>query len=239
MDRGLYTAATGMLAEMDRMNAISNNLANLSTPGYKSDYVDQGQFAQLLWNNRANGGQIGTWDIGPVTKQTASLSQGEVAPTSNQLDMAINGEGFFTVRTPGGIAYTRNGAFSVNGAGELVTGQGYQVLGTNGQPLKVNGGDFTVSSDGRITNQDGGNIGQMAIVNLNNPRKTDASLWAGQPAGTAAGLVQQSALEASNTDPIRSIIDMTVSQRAFDSGQKILRAIDDSLSLAAAVAKVN
>ena len=79
----------------------------------------------------------------------------------------------------------------------------------------------------------------MAIVNLNNPRKTDASLWAGQPAGTAAGLVQQSALEASNTDPIRSIIDMTVSQRAFDSGQKILRAIDDSLSLAAAVAKVN
>lgn len=239
MDRGLYTAATGMLAEMDRMNAISNNLANLSTPGYKADYIDQGQFARLLWNNRSTGQQIGYWDIGPVTEAVVSDAQGPVTPTNSQLDMAINGPGFFAVRTPQGVRYTRNGSFILNAQGELCTSQGYQVLTQNGQPLRVGGGDFRVSPEGFV--EVGGNqIGQIGLFNLNNPQKVDGSLWTGAPAGRPGeSSITQSALEGSNTNPIQAVIDMTVSQRAFDSGQRVLRAIDDSLSLAARVAQVN
>ena len=238
MDRGLYTAATGMLAEMDRMNAISNNLANLSTPGYKADFVDQSRFSRLLWNNRSSGQNIGNWDVGPVTEAIVGLSQGAITPTDSQLDLAINGTGFFAVRTPAGVRYTRDGAFSSNAQGELVTSQGYQVLGTNNQPLRVGGGDFRVSAEGLVT-AGGRNVGQLAIVGLNNPAKVDGSIWTGQPTGQTEASVTQSALESSNTDAIRSIIDMTVSQRAFDSGQRVLRAIDDSLQLAARVAQVN
>lgn len=238
MDRGLYTAATGMLAEMDRMNAISNNLANLSTPGYKSDYIDQGTFARLLWSNRGNGQNIGTWDIGPGTEAVVSLSQGAITPTTSQLDLAINGEGFFAVRTPQGVRYTRNGSFARNADGELVTSQGYQVLGANGQPLRVGGGDFRVSPEGFVTVGDQ-QVGQIAVFNLNNPQKIDGSLWNGQPAGRPAEtLVVQSALESSNVNSIQQVTDMIVSQRAFDSGQRVLRAIDDSLQLAARVASV-
>lgn len=237
MDRGLYTAATGMLAEMDRMNAISNNLANLSTPGYKSDYIEQGTFARLLWDNRSTGGNIGTWDIGPGTEAVTSLAQGAITPTNSQLDLAINGDGFFAVETPQGIRYTRNGSFARNADGELVTGQGFRVLGTDNQPLQIGGGDFRVTPDGVITAGER-QVGQLAIVNLNNAEKLDGSLWVGQAAGQAAGQVTQSALESSNVNPIQAIVDMTVSQRAFDSGQRVLRAIDDSLQLAARVASV-
>lgn len=238
MDRGLYTAATGMLAEMDRMNAISNNLANMTTPGYKADYIDQGTFAKVLWSNRSTGQPIGTWDVGPGTEAITSLNQGAITPTNSQLDLAINGNGFFAVQTPQGIRYTRNGAFARNAAGELVTGQGYQVLGTNNQPLRVGGGDFRVSPEGFITSGDRA-VGQIAILNVNNPQKVDGSLWTGNAAGQADGTITQSAIESSNVNAIQAVIDMTVSQRAFDSGQRVLRAIDDSLQLAARVASVN
>lgn len=238
MDRGLYTAATGMLAEMDRMNAISNNLANMTTPGYKADYIDQGAFARVLWSNRSTGQNIGTWDVGPGTEAITSLSQGAITPTNSQLDLAINGNGFFAVQTPQGIRYTRNGAFARNAEGELVTGQGYQVLGTNNQPLRVGGGDFRVSPEGFVTAGDRA-VGQIAILNVNNPQKVDGSLWTGNAAGQADGTITQSAIESSNVNAIQAVIDMTVSQRAFDSGQRVLRAIDDSLQLAARVASVN
>ena len=240
MDRGLYVAATGMLAEMDRQNNLSNNLANLSTPGYKADYTTQRQFAQLLWNNRSNGQDIGAWGVGPVTSSVSNMNQGALQQTGNKYDLAIEGNGFFEVRTPQGVRYTRNGAFTVNAQGNLVNAQGYQVLSTTGAALKVGGGNnFQVNTDGNVF-RDGVLVGRIAVVNLNNPQKVDGSLWNGQAGGQAAGsLVRQSQLEDSNTNPINTIVEITASQRAFDAGQRVLRSIDDNLAIAAKIAQVS
>jgi len=240
MDRGLYVAAGGMLAEMDRQNNLSNNLANLSTPGYKSDYTTQRDFASLLWNNRSTGSQIGTWSAGPVTQSQSDFTQGSLSMTGNKYDLALEGNGFFQVRTPQGIAYTRNGGFTVDSRGQLVTAQNYQVLGTNGQPIIVGGANkFSVDTNG-VVMRDGVRAGQLNIVNLTNPTKVDASLWSGTPAGRSANtIVHQNYLEDSNTDAVRTITDITVSQRAFDAGQRVLRTIDDTLSIAAKIAQVS
>ena len=240
MDRGLYVAATGMLAEMDRENNLSNNLANLSTPGYKADYTSQRQFAQLLWNNRSSGAGIGTWGLGPVTSSVSNLEQGALQQTGNKYDLGIEGAGFFEVRTPQGVRFTRNGAFTVNAQGELVTAQGAQVLSTTGTALRVGGGNnFQVDSSG-VVFRDGTRVGQLAVVNVTNPQKVDGSLWNGQAAGQAAGsLVRQSQLEESNTNAITTITEITASQRAFDAGQRVLRSIDDNLAIAAKIAQVS
>lgn len=239
MDRGLYVAATGMLAEMDRQNNLSNNLANLTTPGYKADYTTQRQFAQLLWNNRSSGEGIGVWGLGPATSAVSNMQQGSLQQTGNKYDLAIEGEGFFQVRTPQGIRYTRNGSFTVNSQGNLVTAQGYQVLSTTGGPLRVGGANnFQVNTDGSVF-RDGVRVGQIAVVNVNNPQKLDGSLWTGQAAGQAQGsLVRQSQLEESNTNPITTITEITASQRAFEAGQRVLRSIDDNLAVAAKIAQV-
>jgi len=240
MDRGLYVAAGGMLAEMDRQNNLSNNLANLNTPGYKTDYTEQYGFANLLWNNRSTGAQIGTWQVGPVVQGKTSLTQGSLQVTGNKYDLGIEGDGFFQVRTPQGIRFTRNGAFTVNNQGQLATPENFTVLGRDGQPIKVGGANkFQINTNGDVI-RDGVLVGTIALVNVNNPQKVDGSLWSGQAAGVSAGtLVRQGQLENSNTDPIKTITDMTVSQRAFDAGQRVLRTIDDTLAVAAKIAQIN
>lgn len=240
MDRGLYVAAGGMLAEMDRQNNLSNNLANLNTPGYKTDYTEQSSFANLLWNNRTNGNQIGLWQVGPVVQGKTSLTQGALQQTGNKYDLAIEGNGFFQVQTPQGTRFTRNGAFTVNNQGQLVTPENFAVLSTQGQPLRVGGANkFQINANGDVI-RDGVNIGRIAVVQVNNPQKVDGSLWTGQAAGPAAGsLIRQGQLENSNTDPIKTITDMTVSQRVFDAGQRVLRTIDDTLAVAAKIGQVS
>jgi flagellar basal-body rod protein FlgG len=136
MDRGLYLAASGMLAEQVRQNQIANDLANASTPGYKADRTTQQSFGSMLLANSQTGQVIGSQTTAvQVTGEVTDWTAEPVKDTGEPLDFAIVGDGFFALQTANGTRYTRNGQFTANAQGQLVTAGGDRVLGRNGQPL--------------------------------------------------------------------------------------------------------
>ena len=220
MERGLYIAASGMLAEQVRQDQIANDLANAATPGYKADRTSQAGFGELLLANSATGATVGPQG----TAVTVSAVETDFTPkpakdTGEPLDFAIVGEGFFAVQTDRGTRYTRNGQFTADPQGRLVTAQGDPVLGRGGKPL-------TVGRDGRVDPR------LLEVVGLRNPRKDGDSLVVGTPGGTAGGQARAGALETSGADAARSMVDMIASMRAFEAGQKVIQTIDETLGKA-------
>ena len=224
MDRGLYLAASGMLAEQQRQNQIANDLANSSTAGYKAERTTQQSFGQMLLTNSVTGQQIGnvTTAVG-VTNTVTDWTPQPLKDTGEPLDFAINGDGFFAVKTAEGTRYTRNGQFSADANGQLTTLQGDLLLGRDNQPIKL-GDDGKV--DPRLLN----------VVLLNNPEKEGNNYITGTPgtvAGQTAGQVRSGALEGSGADPAQSMVDMMASMRAYEAGQKVIQTIDETLGKAA------
>ena len=222
MQRGLYIAASGMIAEQTRQDLIANDLANATTPGYKSDRATQRAFDEVLLQNTQTGQAIGPLGQGvAIDRQGTDWSPTALKPTDEPLDFAIQGEGFFAVRGAEGVQYTRNGRFSAGADGTLTTATGETVLGRDGQALRV-GQDGTV--DPR----------RLGVVLLDAPRKAGEGMVTGQVAGQGApDAVRSGALEASGSDPARAMVDMIASMRAFEAGQRVIRTIDDTLQKAA------
>jgi flagellar basal-body rod protein FlgG len=221
MERGLYIAASGMLAEQVRQDQIANDLANAATPGYKADRTSQAGFGELLLANSATGATVGPQGTAvQVSAVETDFTPKPAKDTGEPLDFAIVGEGFFAVQTANGTRYTRNGQFTADAQGRLVTAQGDPVLGRGGRAL-------TVGADGRVDPRN------LEVVALRNPRKDGDSLVTGTPGGTAAGQVRAGALEASGADAARSMVDMIASMRAFEAGQKVIQTIDETLGKAA------
>ena len=221
MERGLYIAASGMLAEQVRQDQIANDLANAATPGYKSDRTAQSGFGELLLANGATGQVVGPQGTAvQVSAVETDFTPKPSRETGEPLDFAIAGEGFFAVQTGRGVRYTRNGQFTADARGRLVTAQGDPVLGRGGRPL-------TVGRDGRVDPR------ALKVVNLGDPRKDGDSLVAGTPAGNAGGQVRAGALEASGADAARSMVDMIASLRSFEAGQRVITTIDETLGRAA------
>jgi flagellar basal-body rod protein FlgF len=220
MDRGLYIAASGMLAEQIRQEQIANDLANAATPGYKGDRTAQRSFGDLLLANSTSGAAVGRQSTAvQVDAIETDFSPRPARETGEALDFAIAGEGFFAVQTAQGVRYTRNGQFSLDAQARLVTAQGDPVLDRNGRPV--------VAADGKVDPR------VIGVVALTNPRKEGDSLVSGTPAGAAAGTVRSGALESSGADAARSMVDMIASMRAFEAGQKVIQAIDETLGQAA------
>ena len=221
MERGLYIAASGMLAEQRRQDQIANDLANAATAGYKSDRSTQRSFGEMLLANNRSGQAIGALGLGVQVDETVTDWTPQPArQTDEPLDFAIQGEGFFAVRTGEGIFYTRNGQFTLSPQGILTTARGDIVLGQNGAPIQV-------GRDGKV---DGNAVG---VFNVANPRKVGDNLVQGNAAGQATGQVQQGFLEGSGADPARSMVNMIASFRSFEAGQKVIRTLDETLALAA------
>jgi flagellar basal-body rod protein FlgG len=224
MDRGLYIAASGMLAEQVRQDQIANDLANASTAGYKADRTTQQSFGSLLLTNSATGGTIGTATTAvQVTGTVTDFTPQALKDTGEPLDFAINGEGFFAVQTAQGTRYTRNGEFAADAQGRLTTPSGNLVLGRNNGPI-------TVGADGKVDPR------LLNVVLLQNPRKAGDNLVTGTPgnaAGLLAGQVRAGALEGSGADPTQAMVDMIASMRAYESGQKVIQTIDETLGKAA------
>jgi flagellar basal-body rod protein FlgF len=219
MDRGLYIAASGMLAEQIRQDQIANDLANASTPGYKADRTSQHTFNDLLLQNSATGATVGAQSTAvQVDKIVTDFSAKPARDTGEPLDFAIVGEGFFAVQTAQGTRYTRNGQFSLDTQGRLVTAQGDPVLDSAGRPITSK----TEAVDPR----------RLGVFNLTNPRKQGDSLVTGTPAGAGPGTVRSGALEGSGADAARSMVDMISSMRAFEAGQKVIQTIDETLGKA-------
>jgi flagellar basal-body rod protein FlgF len=217
MERGLYIAASGMVAEQMRQDQIANDLANASTPGYKADRVTQRAFADLLLSNTATGQAVGGLTTGVAAdRMVTDVSPQPLRDTGEPLDLAIAGEGWFGVQTAQGTRYTRNGQFTAAGDGTLTDQLGNPVLGRNGQPVKVDG-------SGQVTARD---VGVFALAD---PAKQGENLFAGTAGGQAAGAVRSGALEGSGVDPARTMVDMIASFRAFEAGQKVIQTIDETL----------
>jgi flagellar basal-body rod protein FlgF len=231
MDRGLYIAASGMLAEQTRQDQIANDLANASTPGYKPDSSAQSSFGNMLLENTATGQTIGELGLGArISATVTDLSPAPLKQTGEPLDLGLDGQGFFSVQTPAGTRYTRDGQLSQDATGRLETATGYPVLDTNGQPIKVgNPSNVTIAPDGTVTS-DGKRVAQLAVVSLTNPVKQGDTLFAGTPGARPAGTaVQQGALESSGIDATTAMMQMLTSLRSYQSDQQAVQAIDDTL----------
>jgi flagellar basal-body rod protein FlgF len=217
MERGLYIAASGMVAEQMRQDQIANDLANSSTPGYKADRVTQRAFADLLLSNTATGQAIGALTPGVAAdRMVTDTSPQPVRDTGEPLDLAIVGDGWFAVQTPQGTRYTRNGQFSGAADGTLTDQLGNRVLGRGGQPVKLDANGHVNASD-------------VGVFALTDPAKQGDNLFDGTASGQAGGTVRTGALEGSGVDPARTMVDMIASFRAFEAGQKVIQTIDESL----------
>ena len=252
MIRGMYAATAGMMTMLSRVQTISNNLANVNTPGFREDTLRITSFPQQLMARLFNGGNpqlIGASINGVVNESVATrFTQGSLRQTEGQLDMAINGDGFFAVQTTQGVRYTRDGSFRRDGNNQLVTAQGDLVLSAQGTPITVPPGAISVSPEGQLrvtpltTNGQTGPIdqpvAQIGVYTVAEPgqlRKTSGNLFEdptglAQPAAQgAAGLstVHQGFLESSNVDPTRAMADMMVAQRSYEASAQMLKLQDD------------
>jgi flagellar basal-body rod protein FlgF len=222
MDVGLYIAASGMLAEQVRQDQLSNDLANSSTPGYKPDTATQRSFGDLLLANTATGQVIGPLSTGvTISGIVTDLTPVALKQTGQPLDFGISGSGFFAVRTTAGVRYTRDGQFSSSAQGLLVDAQGNQVLGQGGAPIRV-------SAKGTVA------ASALGVFNLTGATKQGYNLFTGTAAGKATGTVRQGELEQSGVDPIQTMVEMIASLRAYESGQKAIQSIDETLQQSAA-----
>ena len=179
MIRGLYTGASGMVAQMHRMDAISNNLANVDLNGYKRDMAVHKAFPELLLRRMNDEGvykfPFGSVDTTPIVGRLGTgtelneiytvFSQGALKGTENPFDLALEGKGFLSVDTPEGERYTRNGAFVLNDDGYLVTKSGDFVLGENG-PVKVKKNNFVIDQDGVIYQNSSFSDDERRLVSL-------------------------------------------------------------------------
>jgi flagellar basal-body rod protein FlgG len=217
MERGLYIAASGMLAEMARQDQLANDLANASTPGYKADRVAQRAFGDLLLSNTKDGGTIGRLGQGSaIDKDVTDLRPQALRDTGEPLDLAIQGDGWFGVQTKQGVRYTRNGAFTADAKGNLVDQLGNQVLGVGNKPIAV-------ANDGTIDPT------KVAVFNVRNPAKQGDSYFTGTASGSATGEVKTGSLEGSGVDPARAMVDLMGSMRAMEAAQRAITTIDSTL----------
>lgn len=257
MDKTLMTAATGLSAQQRFVEIISNNLANVNTTGFKKI---RPEFQDLMYetirpagNTQRTGAEApnevqigGGTELVATTKQ---FSQGDIKPTNNPLDMAINGEGFFIIRRPDNtFAYTRDGSFQLDKNGQIVTSQGYPL--DPGITIPSEAVEVKLSRDGVITMRTSGEedeqtVGQLELARFVNPaglravgdnlyEETSASGQVSfeQPATNNTGTLIQSHIENSNVDLVEEMVNMIIAQRAYELNSKSVRTADDILQTA-------
>lgn len=246
MIRGLYTASAGMNVQTKKMDIISNDLANVNTTGYKKDTAIVASFPQILahrindmQNQTPNNGAIGNMSLGArIDEIYTNYTQGSVIKTDGIMNLAIQGDGFFAVQTPAGVAYTRDGNFSINQFGQVVTKEGYYVLTQGGAPLEL-GEDFLSSTQGVVVKDNGAvykgseYVDNLALVQFQDKKtltKLDDNLYQGQGAGAPfTGSILQGYLEASNVNPVTAMVDMITVSRAYEANQKVVQTQDSLL----------
>ena len=220
MDLGLDIAASGMVAEQARQSQLANDLANASTPGYKPDHTPQRSFGEVLLANASGGSTVGSVVQGvSLGAAYTDMTPASVQETGEPLDFAIQGTGFFAVRTPQGVRYTRDGQFTASAQGQLTDANGNPVLSQAGATIQIPAG-------GQVPASALGTFEVPAAV------KQGENLFTGASTGKATGSVRQGALEASGVDAAKVMIDMTTSLRSFQSGQQAIQAIGQTLQLA-------
>jgi len=221
MDLGLDIAASGMVAEQVRQDQLSNDLSNASTPGFKPDETPQHSFGAILLANTEGGAPVGSVNEGvALGKAFTNMTPGTMQETGEPLDFAIEGNGFFAVRTPQGVRYTRDGQFTASAKGVLTDAGGDPVLGAKGAQIKV-------SATGTVP------ASAVGIFEVPGAAKQGENLYTGAAAGKPTGTVRQGSLEGSGVDAAKTMVEMITSLRSFQSGQQAIQAISQTLQEAA------
>ncbi|MBN2050702.1 MAG: flagellar hook-basal body protein [Spirochaetales bacterium] len=269
MIRGLYTGASGMVVQMRNLDALSNNLANVDLTGYKRDITVTKAFPEILLRRMNDNGVYvfppGSVDTAPVVGRLGTgvelseiytvFTQGALKETENPFDISLEGKGFFTVDTPQGERFTRNGSFLLDDNGLLVTKEGLPVLGENG-PIYLKKNNFMVDKQGRIfqnadfaddprrlvsmEENDWANteyVDTLKIMDFSDSRylkKQGSSLWVETPESGPGGQVAlgsstktlQGFIEASNVNPVTEMVRMIEVNRAYEANQKVIQTHD-------------
>lgn len=257
--RGFYTAASGMVAQQRQQEALSNNIANANTPGYKSDQATMRAFPEMLMKQMnakivptEKGMQLPEQQtIGPLNtgvymqEAIPDFEQGDIRETGNDTDLALiedtipdeTGGLFFTVQNDAGESrFTRNGNFTIDEDRFLVTNHGYYVLDQNDNPIQTDGTDPTVSEDGLVqTESDTIPLGIAYSGNVNQLEKEGNGLYDGDTGDIpddASFQIKQGFLERSNVDASQAMTDKMESYRSFETNQRVLKAYDESMDKA-------
>ena len=214
MISGIYNLIDGSITQQLRFETIANNMANSNTNGFKKDLIS---FAEALETQ---------------SNSSTDFSQGPIRFTGNEFDVALSSKGFFKVETPNGLRYTRDGAFSTNAQGVLITGSGDTVLGENG-PITVEGGEVYIGRDGQVV-VNNESVDKILVVDFDEPqllRKEGGSYYSYQ--GESKGIssvpdaeIQHKYLESSNVNATQEMVEMIETYRAFESVEKAIQSID-------------
>jgi flagellar basal-body rod protein FlgG len=239
MNSGIYPAVSGSLAAMRRLDLISNNLANVNTPGYKKDKMS---FEGLLAGSVVPPAVPQGMTADPIMQREnvyIDYNSGPTSQSGNPLDLALAGDGFFAVTTPEGTAYTRQGNFRASAAGTLVTVDGYPVQGTGGAAIRIQGSQIEVDANGTVM-VDGTQAGAISVVDFEKPyalTKVGNSMFVPSDpqvtprAGKAQ--IQQGHLEGSNVDSISEMVQLIETNRFFEACSKVIKGFDDMATKAA------
>ena len=252
MLRALYSAAAGMESQQMNLDVISNNLANVNTTGFKKSKVE---FQELLYQTtRAPGADLGSGNqlptgiqVGQGSRPVATariFTNGDLTQTGEQLDVAVQGSGFFEVQMPDGTsAYTRDGAFKTDSTGRIVTSDGLPVIG-GFQPVPAGTTNITISSNGNVTytGASGTTTFEAQLVRFNNPaglesegsnlyKETNASGTPelGTPGQNGFGTLNQGYLELSNVSVVEEMVNLIQAQRAYEVNSKAVQAADEMM----------
>lgn len=241
MNRGIYPILSGALAQERQVQVFANNIANVNTAGFKQD-------APLFRSILARSGAIpplpGASDVRPagavervfVTAQglQTGFEPGRLRITGNPFDLAIQGNGFFEIKTSQGIRYTRNGIFHLDGKRRLVTELGYPVMGQKGE-LRLPPGDVRISPRGTIE-VNGQQVGTIKVVEFpenGTLQKVDEGLFAGRnPKPVKDVMIQPGHLEESNVNAVGEMVKMIQSMRMYESAQKLIQTFDRMTEMA-------
>jgi flagellar basal-body rod protein FlgF len=237
MDSGLYAACAALVSRTEALDTIANNLANASTVGYRAQ---ENVFSAVLAANNSNDTELNKAmnSYGIMSGTTLDLSQGALQKTGNDLDVAIQGRGYFVVQTANGPAYTRSGSFQVSARGQLVTSTGDAIMGDKGV-ITMLPGPVSISADGTISSN-GAVTGKLKVVEF--PPNTKMTSIGGQyysaPANTAAPAkdseVRQGMLESSNVNPITGMVELVTAQRSAEMMQRALAMFNSEIDKTAA-----
>jgi flagellar basal-body rod protein FlgF len=233
MIRGLYVAAEGMAARQKAQDVLAMNLANVNTTGFKADRpVFETALQRTLYRVEGTGATpIGTLSAGALLTTTyTDLQPGPLMRTGNPLDVAIEGEGYFAVQTPAGIRYTRNGAFSLNAEGILITREGFPVLGTQGVIRLPRSATLEIGEDGSLR-IDGRVVDRLQIVQ--GTMRKDTNGWlVGNATPVATPRLITGMLEGANVNIVREMVEMIEYLRAYETHQRAIQAQDETLGRA-------
>ncbi len=248
MIKGLYTAASGMMVQMSKQDAIANNLANTDTSGYKKQTAVSQAFPDMLMSrlndfpdkpDRASA-KIGKMGTGAsIAEITTDFSGGLLYPTENSTDIAIqNPAGYLVVDTAQGEKYTRNGALKVNLDGLLTDSAGNPVLGMSDDYIYIGGGEFTIDRRGNIM-VDGEEIDALKIVGFANPEQlvrqgnnlysitnTAVEEYVDNPE------IIQGYIEKSNVNAIKEMVELVTVVRSYEAMQKLVQSEDEAAGIA-------